>query len=63
MPPRATRPDPELTETAKDVALIWLLRRAYPHAAWFHAETNINSANLAPEVKRVLLEAVENAKL
>lgn len=52
----------EVEETAKDVALVWLIRRAYHHAAFFHAEANIEAAQLAPEVKAVLLDAVERAK-
>lgn len=60
-------PTPRRTDTvnedAKDAALVWLVRRAYQHGAWFHAKTNIEDALLAPEVKQALLDAVDRANL
>lgn len=57
--PRVAKPDNLVLETAKDVAISWLLRKAYPHAAWHHAKANIAESHLAPEVKAILLEALE----
>lgn len=51
--------DPAVVETAKDVAIMWLLRQAYSHGAWHHARTNIEMQSLAPEVKAVLFEALD----
>lgn len=49
----------QVTESAKDVAIVWLLRKAYPHAAWHWARMNIEDTPLAPQVKQVLLDAID----
>jgi hypothetical protein len=49
----------EVHDTAKDLALDWLMRAAYPHAALFHARGNIEQQYLADEVKAVLYEVLD----
>lgn len=46
-------------ETAKDVAIDFLLRRAFPHGQWAHAREFIENQQMAPEVRQVLNEALD----
>lgn len=48
---------------AKDLAIDWLLRKAYPNASLAHAGAHIEQQDLAPEVKTELIAAVERLSL
>jgi len=48
-----------VNETAKDVAIDFLLRRAFPYGQFAHARDFIGGEEMADEVRAVLLEALD----
>lgn len=53
----AEEPEDHVAAHTSDLAVDWLMRRAFPHGQWPHAAVVIEGAGLPPEVEAALLSA------